>query len=333
MADVCVIKDMRELRDFLTGRYVQTGHPYEDQEKKLEQALNKCVIGVRAPTAEALRVIMTALAERDENGAEGWLMAVLHDHASDPDFKHIEEVCVEIRNTFKWRTGNSSVPWFFSGVPDETVRDGWQEVDGDSEIYHEVACYVELRRQLPFYEFFVRKDLRERLVELGHAMPTHQSLKDSGQLPPAFLEEWDALDNLDIAIRRLPAGSQVLRGSFLGDPKQFAWQLERSYEKFSKTNQLSRSWLLANVPAAAGALEAVAKRADALLPTKRGQHSKRVEEWRHAFQRWRSLAESQLHVPFAVHEAVQRGGCVKKQKTTQNARLAELLAALLNVYH
>jgi hypothetical protein len=69
-------------------------------------------------------------------------------------FKHIEEVCVEIRDTFKWRTGNSSVP-DVARAPDETVRDGWQEVDGDSELYLEVACYVELRRQLPYYEFFV----------------------------------------------------------------------------------------------------------------------------------------------------------------------------------
>jgi hypothetical protein len=152
-------------------------------------------------------------------------MAVLREHVSDPDFKRIEEVCVEIRDTFKWRTSDSSVP-DAAKAPDETVRDGWQEVDGDSDLYLEVTRYVELRRQLSFYEYFVLKDMRERLVGLGHAMPTHQSLKESGQLPPAYLEEWDALETLDSAIRRLSAGSQVVRGWFLGDPKVFTWQLE-----------------------------------------------------------------------------------------------------------
>ncbi len=65
MATVIEIEDMTELRDFLTGRYVQTGHPYEDKEKEKEKALNKVIMNIRGQTAAALRVIKTALAEDD----------------------------------------------------------------------------------------------------------------------------------------------------------------------------------------------------------------------------------------------------------------------------
>jgi hypothetical protein len=95
---------------------------------------------------------------------------------------------------------------------------------------------------------------------------------------------------------------------------------------------LSRSWLLANVPVAARALEAVATRGDALLPTNATRHTTLVDVFREAVLKWRSLTEQQLHVPFAVHEAGQTGGRVKRHKSSQIARLPDLLDALLQVY-
>jgi hypothetical protein len=324
MATVSEIEDMSELRAFLTGRYVQTGHPYEAQEKDLEKALNVVITNIRGQTA-ALRVIKAALAEDD-----GWLMLVLRDHASDPEFKRVEKVCAEIRDTFSLRTSDSR-------APDDAVRGDWQEVDGDSELYLEVYEYKELRRKLSSYEYFVGTAMRKRLVELGHDMQTHYSLHAQKRLPQEYQDEWDALDALERAISRLPGGSQVVRGAFLGDPKVFMWQLQSSYLEYSESSPLSRSWLLANVPVAARALKVVAKRTDALLPHVRMEHTKMVKECLRLLSKWEELAKAQLQVPFAAREARETGGAAsaraKRKKPGQGARLPQLLDALLNVYH
>jgi len=304
---------------------VQTGHPYEDKEKELEKALNKVIMNIRGQTAAALRVIKTALAEDD-----GWLMLVLRDHASDPEFKRVEKVCAEIRDTFSLRTSDSR-------APDDAVRGDWQEVDGDSELYFEVYEYKELRRKLSSYEYFVETAMRKGLVELGHDMQTHYSLHAQKRLPPEYQAEWDALDTLERAISRLPGGSQVVRGAFLGDPKVFTWQLQSSYLEYSESSPLSRSWLLANVPVAARALKVVAKRTDALLPHVGMEHTEMVKEWLRVFLKWEELAKAQLQVPCAAREARETGGAAsaraKRQKPGQGARLPQLLDALLNVYH
>jgi hypothetical protein len=113
MVTVTEIEAMLELQDFLVGRYQETGHPFEQKEKNLQDALNMLIMNIRSQTAAALGAMQTALAEDD-----GWLMQVLCDHASDPDFKRIKEVCVDLRDTFSLRTSDS--------FPDDAVRGDWQ---------------------------------------------------------------------------------------------------------------------------------------------------------------------------------------------------------------
>jgi hypothetical protein len=100
MDERVAIKYMRQLHDFLTGLYVQTGHPHEDKEKDLENALTTAITDIRGQAA-ALLVIKTALADG------GWLMEVLRDHASDPEFNKVAEVCLKLRDTFPLRTSES----------------------------------------------------------------------------------------------------------------------------------------------------------------------------------------------------------------------------------
>jgi glutathione S-transferase len=81
-----------------------------------DEWLSKCMFQQRwgqqpDRDAAALRVLQTALAEDD-----GWLMLVLCDHASDPAFKRIKEVCVNLRDTFSLQT---------------SVRGDWQEKGSD----------------------------------------------------------------------------------------------------------------------------------------------------------------------------------------------------------
>ncbi len=49
---------------------------------------------------------------------------MLRDHASDPEFKRVEKVCFEIRDTFSLRTSDSR-------APDDAVREDWQEKGSD----------------------------------------------------------------------------------------------------------------------------------------------------------------------------------------------------------
>ncbi len=320
---------MTELWDFLVGRYKETGHPFEDKEWSLKAALETFIVIPGPPTAtekaEALRVIMTALAEDD-----GWLMLVLCDHASDPEFKRIQEVCVELRGTFSLRTSDSS--------PDDVVRGDWQKVDKYSKLYLEVWRYKDLRRRLSSYEYFVRTKIRTRLVALGHEMQTHYTLHAQKQLPSEYQAEWDALDTLDGATRHLPLGSQVMRGVIQGDAQELTWQVQSSYVEYSESNPLSRSWLLANVPVAARALENVAKHAGALLQDNRldhNTHEKEFHECQSLFLAWETRAKTQLQVSFGVHEERQTGG-LKRHKSSrdppQHARLTQMLHELLHVY-
>jgi hypothetical protein len=243
-------------------------------------------------------------------------MLVLCDHASDPAFKRIKEVCVNLRDTFSLQT---------------SVRGDWQEVHKNSALYIEAWRYNNLRTHLSSYEYFVRTAIRKLLQ-------THYELHAHKQLPPEYQAEWDALDTLDGAIRHLPLGSQLRRGVCLHDAQEFTWKVQSSYQQYSESNPLSRSWLLANVPVAARAVENVAKHAAALLQDDgidTMQHTKLVEECRSAFLKWEKQPKTHLKVPFVVHQARQTGGGVKRkwQDPEQHARLTRMLHELLHAYH
>jgi hypothetical protein len=98
----------------------------------------------------------------------------------------------------------------------------------------------------------------------------------------------------------------------------YTWRVLSSYEQYSTSKPLSRSWLLANVPVAACALKAVAERAT-FLEGNRERHATLYLELYAAIMKWQQLAEAQLRVPFAVHEARQTGGSVTKPKTDMGA--------------
>ncbi len=198
------------------------------------------------------------------------------------------------------------------------TRGDWQKVDVDSELFLEVYWYEDLHRELSSYEYFVRTGIRKRLVGSGHEMQTHYALHAQKQLPPEYQAEWDALDTLQGAIRHLPLDWQVVRGVFLHDTEELTRQVHSSYVQYSESNPLSRSWLLANVPVAARAVENVAKHEEALLRDDRidiARHTKLVNACRNSFLDWERRAKTQLQVPFAVHEARQTGGDVRRPRS------------------
>jgi hypothetical protein len=128
MATVNEIDAIMEIHEFLVGRYRETGHPFEQKEKYLQDALDILTMNIRSQIEAALHVLQTALTEDD-----GWLMLVMFDHTSDPDFTRIKEVCVELRDTFSLQTSDS--------FPDDAVRGDWQQMDVNSELFLEVYWY------------------------------------------------------------------------------------------------------------------------------------------------------------------------------------------------
>jgi hypothetical protein len=63
MATVTEIGAMWELQEFLVGRYRETGHPFEQKGKNLQDALNILTMNIRSQIETALHVLQTALAD------------------------------------------------------------------------------------------------------------------------------------------------------------------------------------------------------------------------------------------------------------------------------
>jgi hypothetical protein len=61
MTTVTEIEVMWELQEFLVSRYQETGHPFEQKEKNLQDDLNILTMNIRSQIASALSVSVEIL--------------------------------------------------------------------------------------------------------------------------------------------------------------------------------------------------------------------------------------------------------------------------------
>ena len=242
-------------------------------------------------------------------------MAELVEHMAIAAFQTAYKVCVCVYASIKFITGDSVVPhepgteW--QGVDGKyrneyyrTVCGTWQYVDDpivDDE-YKEIMQYTMFTYYLQKYRDFLLNRL---------ASEDRRSLEICQ----------DKVDTLSDWIKTIPEGRQLVTKFKHPISKISQWCYNTSYLKFSRTNKLTRSWLVANLPTIVLQLESYKNTFIAQLPANYLEdHKFKYECLKNAYDNWFTRAAPRVKVPF--HTLQQRE--VNGQHTNLRALLEEL---------
>lgn len=283
--------DMTALLQFLESYDYTKGHPIDTDVIALKIAINDINNNIRVK--EALVVLKDALSE------EGWLMAVLVEHMDDAAFQTAYKVCVCVYASIKFTTGDAA-------APDQPGTE-WQDVDGKyRNEYYRTVCgtwqYVDDWIVDEYYnEIMQYRMFTTYLQEYRDFLLNRLTSEDRRSLEICQ----DKVDTLNDWIKTIPGRDQLVTNFTHPKYKNYQWCYNTSYLKFSSTNKLSRSWLVANLPTIILQLKKYKKTFTDQLP------ANDLEEHKYnyiclmtAYDKWFTLAAPRVKVPF--HTLQQR---------------------------
>jgi hypothetical protein len=254
-----------------------------------------------------------------------WFRIVLEEHQTPNDsieFKRAKELCESLAASLQFVTADQT-------VPDLSVTKIWKDL------------YINPARPYADYPLFQEMDMYCTLMRLLSGYTLHVAngflADEEDQLPPTCQVEVDKLRQM---YAEFPVSSQLLR---LMLPRKRAasyeewattnlhWMYNTSYEGFSRTNEFSRSALLANLPALMAQLDTCKNMFTFTFPQSYAMtiHDNRYEGCKETYKAWHALAAPKVQGSF---RAAQVREWEENGDKPQDASLTQMLHELLHVY-
>ena len=321
MVSVSMRNDVQELTNFLLeGHEYLSGHTNDPDVIALRGALENVLANTAVQTA--LAVIKSAVSDGS------WFRIVLEEHQTPNDsieFKRAKELCESLAASLQFVTTDST-------VPDLSVTKTWKDLYinparpySDYPLFQEIDKYCALMRILSGYILHVVNGF---LAD------------EEDQLPPTCQVEVDTLRKM---YAEFPVSSQLLR---LTLPRKRAasyeewattnlhWMYNTSYEGFSRTNEFSRSALLANLPALMAQVDTCARVFTSTFKDGQQPFAMKIHDIKHeccqeAYKAWCALAVPKVRLSFPAAQVRQ---WEVNGPRSEHASLAQMLHELLHVY-